>query len=269
MFAFAGASVEVPLFEVASGFAESLGLGVESGEPGLELVDPLGLGDVVLEDDDPGLGCEVAEDDDLGFADCEGFDVGFGFGFGLELDVGLGFGFGAEGTTGFTRGGGLVAAVLSREKASPCHWPARAREPAKPTFAGVHDPLVLFQYPQNAVSGGVSMQFSSRGLGKPPTRHANLVGSSDVPVSVVTFENACHAVPPCQFSRQKTSMLPPKADLSTTRFSPVSSLQRPLAACAVGLNATRERAARRAVTKKTTTILAVDTFCFNKMNQPV
>src|SRR5690625_500218 len=91
-------------FASGSGAAESLGLGVESEEPGAEVLDPLGLGDLVLADDDSGLELDVPDEEDLGFDDAEGFDVGFGLDVEVGFGLGLGFGFGAEGTLGEIRG---------------------------------------------------------------------------------------------------------------------------------------------------------------------
>src|SRR5690625_5302956 len=91
-------------FAPAPGVAESLGLGVDSEDPGAEAFDPRGLGEVVLEDDDPGLGRDVPDEEDLGFDDAEGFDVGFGLDVEVGFGLGLGFGFGAEGTVGGIRG---------------------------------------------------------------------------------------------------------------------------------------------------------------------
>ena len=77
---------------------------VESEDPGAEVFDPLGLGEVVLEDDDPGLELDVPEEEGLGFDDAEGFDVGFGLDVEVGFGLGLGFGFGAEGTLGVVPG---------------------------------------------------------------------------------------------------------------------------------------------------------------------
>lgn len=104
-------SASTPESSGATGSADSApsvdpsGVGDESSfAPAPDVAESLGLGDLVLADDDSGLELDVPDEEDLGFDDAEGFDVGFGLDVEVGFGLGLGFGFGAEGTVGGIRG---------------------------------------------------------------------------------------------------------------------------------------------------------------------